>query len=76
MSVCVRSGTLRPVFGCVALLFRCDVGCGRDSLVARFELCAGEGVGSVAGSVVGDDPLDSGDAMCGEPGSRAVHRLL
>jgi hypothetical protein len=48
-------------------------GVGADSLVARSEHGSGECVGSVAGSIVGDDPLDSGDAVCGEPRSGAMH---
>lgn len=44
-----------------------------DSLVARSEHGSGECVGSVAGSVVGDYPLDSGDAVSGEPRSGAMH---
>jgi hypothetical protein len=40
---------------------------GFDSLMACSEHGCGERVGSVEGSVVGDDPLDSGDAVSGKP---------
>jgi hypothetical protein len=48
-------------------------GVGVDSLVARSEHGPREGVGSVARSIVGDDPLDSGDAVHGDPHSGSAH---
>jgi hypothetical protein len=47
-------------------------GVGIDSLVTRSEHGSGECVGS-AGSVVGDCPFDSGDAVSGEPRPGAMN---
>lgn len=50
-------------------------GCvGRDPLLPRGTCGLGEGLGPVARAVVGDDPLDRGDAVRGEPGLRALEK--
>lgn len=41
----------------------------RDALVSTVPDCVVESCGSVAGTVVGHDPLDPGDAVLGEPSS-------
>ncbi len=47
-----------------AVVTRCV---GRDPLLPSRKHCLGEDLGSVAGSVVGDDPFDHVDAVLGAP---------
>jgi hypothetical protein len=46
-------------------------GVGGDELMPGAVRHVGEVLGAVAGTVVGDDPLDVGDAVGGEPDSGA-----
>lgn len=57
----------------VALDFAVVAGCvGRDPLLPGGKHGLGEDLGPIAGSVVGDDPLDHIDAVRGEPCRRAL----
>ena len=48
-------------------------GVGGDELMPGAVRHVGEVLGAVAGTVVGDDPLDVDDAVGGEPDPGAVH---
>src|SRR3954462_11443617 len=48
-------------------------GVGRDELMSGAVQDVGEVLGSVAGAVIGDDPLDVVDAVSGEPYPGSVH---